>query len=174
MFVYSHCKCRFLRSGSAVYKMPAWPCMASVACLCVVYKLVLPSAPSVTLPHCAIKTCNVYAPVMATERFPPQQVPPVQQAPPPQSHHLQGQPPSYEHGADQPWNRQPQPVTSASHTAVVTAQPTVATTSSVPPPITDNSRLLALAALVLSLVTLITCSATVVFLPCTLTGSFRL
>ena len=90
---------------------------------------------------------------------------PNQQAHPTQSYPLQGQTPSY-HPRH---NYQPQPVTSASVAAVATAQPTVAITTSVPPPEKDNSSL-ATGALVLSIVTMITCGLHVIYLPCTVPG----
>ena len=97
---------------------------------------------------------------------------PNQQAHPTQSYPLQGQTPSYEYNPDldQPWyNCQPQPVTSASVVAVATAQPTVAITTSVPPPEKDYT-ILAVGALVFSLLTMITCGVFIVCLPCTVPG----
>ena len=96
---------------------------------------------------------------MATQYYPDQQ------AQPPQGQPLLRQPPSYNPGQIY----QPQPVISAGDTVVATAQPTVAATTSVPPPEADNSNL-AVGALVLSLVTMITCGVHLIYLPCIVPG----
>ena len=91
---------------------------------------------------------------MATQQYP------IQQAPPPQSYPLQGQPPSY---VGQPESScQLQTVASAEQT-------TVAITGSAEVPQTANSCL-TLTALMLSIITVITCGATIVFLPCIVPG----
>lgn len=99
---------------------------------------------------------------MATQHYPEQQ------AYPPQSYPPQGQPPSYNYNTDQTgYNYQPQSA-SASNLPVM-AQPAGANTSSVPHPEAGNPGL-AVGALVFSVITLLFCGSSIIFLCCAIPG----